>query len=357
MSRGLHLQGIEKRLGQQDVLRGIDLTAASGSYVVLLGPSGSGKTTLLNIVAGFEEADQGLVMIDDEDVGGLPPRLRPTATVFQDYALFPHMSVADNVGFGLRMHGLGKAERDRQVAEVLALVDLASFADRRIDQLSGGQRQRVAVARSLVVRPKVLLLDEPLGALDLSLRRQMQRELRILQKKSGTTFLHVTHDQEEAMSLADLLVVMNGGRIEDAGPPDRIFDSPASLFAATFVGENNVLRGRITSRAKTGTVIETALGPVKVQSEAPEGDEVYVTVRPNRLRLATPGSRAKHFLRGTVEEVTFLGTYYGLRVRTEVAPDMAFHVHSDDRTPPEPGAEIAVTAEPSAFSIIAAKAS
>src|SRR5690606_23935988 len=202
---------------------------------------GSGKTTILSMLGGFTAPSEGRVVIAGEDVTDLPPAKRPTATVFQDYALFPHMSVRSNVAFGLAMRRVAKAERSRRAEEMLRLVGLAGFGGRGIHQLSGGQRQRVALARAMAVAPKVLLLDEPLGALDLSLRRQMQEELVRLQKRLGTTFVHVTHDQEEAMSIADTVVVMNQGRIEDMGPPSRVYLRPASLFAATFMGESNVI--------------------------------------------------------------------------------------------------------------------
>ena len=221
----------------------MSLTIAAGSYTVLLGPSGSGKTTLLSILGGFLQPEQGRVLIQGEDCTRMAPAKRPTATVFQDYALFPHMSIGGNVGFGLRMQGVAKAEREAKARDMLGLVGLAQAFDKKPHQLSGGQRQRVALARALVVEPAVLLLDEPLGALDLKLRRQMQDELKAIQKRVGTAFVHVTHDQEEAMALADHVVVMNHGRIEDEGSPERVYGRPATRFTATFMGESTVVPG------------------------------------------------------------------------------------------------------------------
>ncbi|MFL5334349.1 MAG: ABC transporter ATP-binding protein, partial [Geminicoccaceae bacterium] len=226
MSAGLELRGIGQRFGDTAALAGIGLSFPAGAYVVLLGPFGSGKTTLLSVLGGFLVPTSGTVLIDERDVTAMPPALRPTTTVFQDYALFPHLSVAGNIGFVLTMRGIAADARRSRIEAALVLVGLDGFADRRIHELSGGQRQRVALARALVVEPAVLLLDEPLGALDVALRRQVQAELKTVQRRVGTTFVHVTHDQEEAIALADLLVVMNRGRIEDVGPPDRIYLRP-----------------------------------------------------------------------------------------------------------------------------------
>ncbi|MBE9552237.1 MAG: ABC transporter ATP-binding protein, partial [Proteobacteria bacterium] len=229
--------------GDKVAVEGIDLEIEEGAIVVLLGPSGGGKTTLLNILGGFLTPTQGRVFIAGADVTEMPAARRPTTTVFQDYALFPHMTIAGNVGFGLKMRGIAGAERAERVARALDMVGLAHTAERRAHELSGGQRQRVALARALVVEPSVLLLDEPLGALDMKLRRQMQEELKAIQRKVGTTFVHVTHDQEEAMAIADRIVVMNNGFIEDMGEPERIYLRPASRFTANFMGENNLIEG------------------------------------------------------------------------------------------------------------------
>ena len=266
------LRGISKSYEDVAAVSQIDLDIAAGEFVVLLGPSGSGKTTVLSMIGGFTVPTTGKLFIDGMDVTDMPPARRPTATVFQDYALFPHMSVRANVGFGLAMRKVPKDERNRRADKVLRLVGLEGYGGRGIHQLSGGQRQRVAVARAIAVEPKVLLLDEPLGALDLALRRQMQEELVRIQKSVGTTFVHVTHDQEEAMSIADRIVVMNKGRIEDIGPPSRIYLRPATRFAATFMGESNILAGEAVEAAGECTWIKTAAGTLPVPCRAATGE-------------------------------------------------------------------------------------
>lgn len=347
---GLSLQGICKRFGQVPVLHGIDINAEPGSYVVLLGPSGSGKTTLLNIVAGFEQADSGNVLIDGQSIGNLSPASRPTATVFQDYALFPHMTVASNVGFGLRMRGVSRSEREREVDRTLELVDLPGFGIRRIHELSGGQRQRVALARALIVKPKVLLLDEPLGALDLNLRRQMQYELKRLQRRTNAIFLHITHDQEEAMSLGDLLVVMNSGRIEDMGEPHRVFNAPRSSFAATFVGENNIIPGRVLLSGDGVIRIDTPVGTLSVPANDTSSGQTAVAIRPGRIRLQEQSSALQSLGRGRIEESMFMGTYQALRVRS-LAAEMDLVVHVSGAAPPI-GTEVSLAGETDGFVLL-----
>ncbi len=246
MTAPVTLSDLNHWFAEFHALKDIELTIDAGEYVTLLGPSGCGKTTLLSVLGGFIEPTQGKVLIGGRDMTRVPPAKRPTTTMFQDYALFPHMSLRDNVGFGLRMAGMGRAERHGKAETLLALVGLADAGGKRPHELSGGQRQRVALARALAVDPDVLLLDEPLGALDLKLRRAMQDELKAIQRQVGTTFVHVTHDQEEAMAIADRIVVMNAGRIEDQGPPARIYRQPATLFAADFMGEMNHIPGHAT---------------------------------------------------------------------------------------------------------------
>jgi spermidine/putrescine transport system ATP-binding protein len=237
------IENLTRRFDAMLALDDVSLNIKAGSYTVLLGPSGSGKTTLLSILGGFLQPSSGRVLINGADCTAIPPAKRPTATVFQDYALFPHMSVANNVAFGLRMRGVAKDSRTTRAFEMLSVVGLADQAHKKPHELSGGQRQRVALARALIVEPAVLLLDEPLGALDLKLRRQMQDELKAIQKRVGTAFVHVTHDQEEAMALADHVVVMNKGHIEDQGTPEKVYAQPTTVFSATFMGESTVIDG------------------------------------------------------------------------------------------------------------------
>ncbi len=314
----VEIKAIRKEYGDVVAVAGVDLTIDAGAFVVLLGPSGSGKTTILSILGGFTEPTAGRVFIDGQDMTGRPPAQRPTATVFQDYALFPHMNVAANVGFGLAMHKVPRSERKGRVEEALELVGLAEFGRRSIHHLSGGQRQRVALARAIVVRPSVLLLDEPLGALDLALRRQMQEELVRIQKEVGTTFIHVTHDQEEAMSIADKVVVMNHGRIEDSGSPRKVYLRPSSLFAANFMGENNLIPGRVRSREGGRVRVETPFGDCLLDSDAAPDSEVSLMVRPEQIVAAPPGADddSLDLGRAIVVGIVFQGTHLKVTARS-----------------------------------------
>jgi spermidine/putrescine transport system ATP-binding protein len=305
----VQLAGVSKRYAEMVAVEPLDLDIAAGEFVVLLGPSGSGKTTVLSMIGGFATPTAGRVLIAGEDVTELPPAKRPTATVFQDYALFPHMSVRSNVAFGLAMRRLVKAERYRRADEMLQLVGLGGFGDRGVHQLSGGQRQRVALARAIAVEPKVLLLDEPLGALDLALRRQMQEELARIQKRLGTTFVHVTHDQEEAMSIADRVIVMNKGRIEDMGSPSRVYLRPASLFTASFMGESNILRGEVVEATSGVAWVKTRVGTLTVPTHATIGESVTLSIRPEQLLVDHAGAGTLALDSGTVTETSFQGTH------------------------------------------------
>ena len=280
MTALVSIQNITRSFGNSRVLQDVSLEIAAGSYTVLLGPSGSGKTTLLSILGGFLPPDSGKIFISGVDCTDMAPAKRPTATVFQDYALFPHMTIGNNVGFGLRMKGMAKAERDAKAMHMLRIVGLDAAFGKKPHELSGGQRQRVALARALVVEPAVLLLDEPLGALDLKLRRQMQDELKSIQKRVGTAFVHVTHDQEEAMALADHVVVMNQGRIEDEGPPERVYAKPSTRFSATFMGESTIIPAEILR----GGHVSTGLGNFDVPSPDRTG-RVHLAIRPEHVGL------------------------------------------------------------------------
>ena len=238
----VELRGVTKRFDDVVAVDQLDLGVFKGEFLSLLGPSGCGKTTTLRLIAGFERPDEGEILIDGSDVASLPPYRRPVNTVFQNYALFPHLTVLDNVAYGLKQRGLGKGDRHARARELLRLVKLEAVAGRKPRQLSGGQQQRVALARALVLAPKVLLLDEPLGALDLKVRKELQIELKRIQSEIGITFVYVTHDQEEALAMSDRVAVMNQGRIEQLGPPGEIYDSPASEFVADFIGETNFIR-------------------------------------------------------------------------------------------------------------------
>jgi spermidine/putrescine transport system ATP-binding protein len=287
----LSLDNVSKAFDGKPVLAALDLDICDGEFLTLLGPSGCGKTTLLRIMAGFEQPDTGSLTLAGEDLTRLPPERRPLNTVFQNYALFPHMSVYDNVAYGLKMEKRPREEIHKQVMEVLEMVQLQNFARRKPHQLSGGQQQRVAIARAVVKRPRLLLLDEPLSALDYKLRRTMQGELKRLQRELGITFVFVTHDQEEALSMSDRVVVLRDGEIQQLGTPREVYERPANLFTARFVGETNFFPGRITS-------VEAARLRVDVMGlertlqlprfEVSEGESVNVLLRPEDIRVLEP---------------------------------------------------------------------
>lgn len=284
----LTLSGVRKAFEQQDVLDDFDLTINDGEFFTLLGPSGCGKTTVLRLIAGFEQADAGSIYLAGEEIGGLPAEQRPVNTVFQSYALFPHMTVFDNVAFGLRMAKVAKDEVAPRVDEALSVVQLSEFARRRPHQLSGGQQQRVAIARAVVNRPRVLLLDESLSALDAKLRRQMQLELKQLQRHLGITFVYVTHDQEEALSMSDRVLVMNAGRAQQIGTPRAIYESPVNLFVARFIGDTNVFEGRIIEplgEYRYRAVVAGLEKTIRFEQAAEPGDAVQVLLRPEDLRI------------------------------------------------------------------------
>jgi spermidine/putrescine transport system ATP-binding protein len=286
------LVGVVKRFGAVTAVDGVDLAVRRGEFLSLLGPSGCGKTTALRLLAGFEQPSEGSILIGGVDAVGIPPYQRNVNTVFQHYALFPHMTVRDNVAYGLKQRGVPRAERQRLAGEALELVQLRGHADRRPRELSGGQQQRVALARALVLRPRVLLLDEPLGALDLKLRREMQIELKRMQSQLDLTFVYVTHDQEEAMSMSDRIAVMSRGRIEQLDRPQVIYDNPASAFVAGFIGDMNFLEGQIAEAdgkrwgARVGALIVHGLG------DAPRGAQALIGVRPENVTI-TPGAPAQ----------------------------------------------------------------
>ena len=310
----LELKNIKKSFQEgEDVLESICLTAKKGEFVTLLGSSGCGKTTTLRIIAGLEQPDSGQVFLNGKDVTSLEPNQRNVNTVFQNYALFPHMNVADNIGYGLKLKKTPKAEISRRVKEMLELVQLSGFEKRKPSELSGGQRQRVAIARALVNNPEVLLLDEPLGALDLQLRRAMQHELKRLQKKLGITFIYITHDQEEAMAVSDRIAVINKGDIQQVGTPKDIYQRPANLFVATFIGRSNVLDGEL--RMENGKPVlhfhaGASITLDNVRAEECKNQPVKISVRPEEFIL--DASTDATGLKATVDSSVFLGlnTHY-----------------------------------------------
>jgi spermidine/putrescine transport system ATP-binding protein len=302
------LNSVTKRFGDLTAVDAIDLEVEEGEFFTMLGPSGCGKTTTLRMVAGFEEVTDGRLAIDDVDMQGIPPHKRPTNTVFQSYALFPHLSVKENVAFGLRRKGVDRSEIDHRVREELERVGLAAEANRRPAQLSGGMQQRVALARALVNFPRVLLLDEPLGALDLKLRKGLQVELKKIQREVGITFVYVTHDQEEALTMSDRIAVMNKGRIEQIGDPEDVYDRPTTTFVAGFIGVSNLMPGTVR---KTGARGEVELDSgVHVSTDVDgfnPGDRCHAVVRPEKLMIDSKDGE-QPTVEGMVESSLYLGT-------------------------------------------------
>jgi spermidine/putrescine transport system ATP-binding protein len=322
----LRLTGLTKRFGPFTAVDELDLTVGQGSFFALLGASGCGKTTTLRMVAGLEEPTAGRVLLGERDITRLRPYKRPVNTVFQSYALFPHLDVFDNVAFGLRRRGV--KDVGEQVRRMLTLVQLDGFDRRRPAQLSGGQQQRVALARALINHPQVLLLDEPLGALDLKLRRQMQIELKRIQTEVGITFVHVTHDQEEAMTMADTVAVMNAGRIEQLGAPAEIYEFPATAFVANFLGQSNLLAGEAGGRTDGDVLIESYGARFAVpatRARATDGS-VYLGVRPEKLHLAASADvvPARHqWVTGVVSDSSYVGVSTQYLVRTAWGTELA----------------------------------
>jgi spermidine/putrescine transport system ATP-binding protein len=316
----IELEDVTKRFGELVAVRGIDLSLQPGEFFTLLGPSGCGKTTTLRMVAGFEEPTAGRVRIDGADVAGLPAHRRPTNTVFQTYALFPHLNVGENVAFGLRRKKVAKSEIKRRVAAELDRVGLAGEINRRPAQLSGGQQQRVALARALVNLPKVLLLDEPLGALDLKLRKGLQIELKRIQRDVGITFVYVTHDQEEALTMSDRIAVMNRGAIEQIGAPEDVYERPETTFVAGFIGVSNLMPGTVASVNGSRIRVELDSG-VDVEASAnglASGERCHAVVRPEKLhitRVEDPPVDGRPSVEGVVDSSVYLGTTTQIVVR------------------------------------------
>jgi spermidine/putrescine transport system ATP-binding protein len=314
MGGEVRLVELVKQFGPFNAVDRINLTIPGGKFFSLLGPSGCGKTTTLRMVAGFEQPTSGEVLLDGLDLAGTPPNKRNVNTVFQSYALFPHLKVFDNVAFGLRRAGVDRAQIKRRVAEILEQVQLSGFAARKPAQLSGGQQQRVALARALVLKPAVLLLDEPLGALDAKLRRQLQLELKALQEQVGITFLYVTHDQEEAITMSDHIAVMNRGHVEQVASPREIYEEPATAFVADFLGVSNLMEAQATAPSGDGVALQLGSG---ITIEATRGDvaargTVKAVVRPERVRIEPEGATGTNRVAAVVTRSVYLGN--GVRV-------------------------------------------
>ena len=340
------LVSLTKHFGQVAAVDSIDLDIPSGGFFSLLGPSGCGKTTTLRLIAGFEQPSSGRVLLDGRDMAGTPPSKRPVNTVFQSYALFPHLRVFDNVAFGLRRAHVPRAEIRRRVGEALDLVQLSDLAARKPGQLSGGQQQRVALARALVLRPAVLLLDEPLGALDAKLRRQLQVELKQLQTRVGITFVYVTHDQEEALTMSDRIAVINRGRIEQAASPRDLYEEPANAFVADFLGVSNLMDATANGPSGDATQVRLANGFLV---EVRRGDisrrgEVKVVIRPERVLLEPAGATGPNRIPGMVTNVVYLGS--GIQLAVHLASGQtvtALVPNNDDDTASAWSSGLAVT--------------
>ncbi len=323
MTAAVEFRRVSRHYGVVKAVDEVSIAVENGEFFSMLGPSGSGKTTCLRLIAGFDEPTSGAILIHGQPANGVPPFARDVNTVFQDYALFPHMNVRDNVAYGLMVKGIGKAERQRRGADALAMVALDAFGARMPSQLSGGQRQRVALARALVNEPRVLLLDEPLGALDLKLREQMQFELKSLQRRLGITFIYVTHDQGEALSMSDRVAVFNAGRIEQVDTPAQLYRQPRTEFVARFVGTSNVLSGE-KARQLCGSDVAFSLRPEHIR--------LAPSIAVGELELCFPA---------VVEDVQFHGASSRLRVRLQAGQELVLSMPSDASSPlPVPGAQV-----------------
>jgi spermidine/putrescine transport system ATP-binding protein len=333
------LRGIYKSLHGHDILHDINLEVREGEFLTLLGPSGCGKTTLLRLISGFDEPTQGQIMIDGKDVSGLQPHQRHVHTVFQSYALFPHMTVFENIAFGLRCQKVPSAEIKERVNSVLQMVKLEKYIWRKPSQLSGGQQQRVAIARAAVNRPRVLLLDEPLSSLDYRLRKTMQIELKQLQRTLGITFIFVTHDQEEALSMSDRVVVMQEGYIEQIGTPRQVYEEPGTLNVAKFIGEANIFEGQVTDVGSNRQITVTLLNKTRTAKSTRQhvqGENVHVLIRPEDVRVWNQNEvdDTSDMFAGTVMEVIYKGTTVDLIVRlanNQIIAATEFFDEDDDR--------------------------
>ena len=341
MSKIIELKGVSKSYDGEQVLHSIDLYIRDKEFITLLGPSGCGKTTTLRLIGGFETPDEGEIFFDGASVTNLPPYKRPVNTVFQKYALFPHLSVFDNIAFGLKLKKLPQDQIEEMVRDALQMVSLRGFGSKNVNTLSGGQQQRVAIARALVNRPRVLLLDEPLGALDLKLRKDMQNELKSIQRQTGITFVYVTHDQEEALSMSDTIVVMENGRIQQIGTPTEIYNEPKNAFVADFIGESNIIDGvmrgdlRVFFDGHEFECLDKGFG---------KNEPVDVVIRPEDVDVVAP---EQGMLRGVATSVTFKGVHWEIIVDIN---NFKWMIQTTDYV--APGAEIGLYIEPDAIHIM-----
>lgn len=351
MQSAISVRQAVKRYGSVTALHGVSLDIADNEFFTLLGPSGCGKTTLLRMLAGFEDVTEGEILLFGEKIATLPPEKRPVNTVFQQYALFPHLTVLENVAFGLKMKGVGLADRTARAAQMLELVHLSDFAARKPSQLSGGQQQRVALARALAPQPKVLLLDEPLSALDLKLRQAMRVELKSLQEETGITFIFVTHDQEEALAMSDRIAVMSAGRVQQIGTPREIYETPVNRFVADFIGETNLIEVDVESVSQ-GRATVTLPGGQRLTCAAAtnSGGRHALSVRPERVTISAEAPD----LQALVERVVYLGTDLHLIARLEGGGPFALRMQNAARvTLPEVGARIGLKLEEGAARLLA----
>ena len=334
MGMDVLLENVSMRFGDFTAVKNTNLTIKEGEFFSFLGPSGCGKTTILRMVSGFIDPTEGVIRIGGEDMRGIGPNKRPTALIFQNLALFPLMKVWENIAFGLEVRGVGKVERRKRAEELLELIALSDQSEKLISELSGGQRQRVAIGRALAVEPAVLLLDEPLSALDLKLRQHMRAELRSIQKKTGVTFIYITHDQGEALTMSDRVGVMSQGILQQVDLSDNIYNDPATSFVATFVGENNAIFGRVMETdAESGfAVVDTSFGPIRGHNKQKMvvGDSAIVFVRPERCWLVN-GEAPENVVETTIERLDFEGPYVNLFVKGQGHREMIVHMTNDGR--------------------------
>ena len=353
----LEIRHLTKSYGDERFPDDISFTVAEGEIVCLLGPSGCGKTTLLHIIAGLETADAGQVLFEGRDIRGVPVHRRNFGLMFQDYALFPHKNVFENVAFGLRMMLLPKTEIETRVREVLELVGLSGFEERDVNQLSGGEQQRVALARSLAPRPRLLMLDEPLGSLDRTLRERLMNELRAILKGVGVTAIYVTHDQEEAFTVADRVVIMNHGRKVQEGTPQDVYQHPATEFVARFLGLTNLLPGKVVGVGDGHTVVETAIGRLRVGQLETSNQKleagVTVLIRPEAAGVIAASPLADdNVIVGILMERSFRGGYYRLMIRHASGLHLSFTVQATGESLPPPGASICLSLRSEAISLL-----